>query len=132
MANLHGVRQTDFARAATIPGMSKDDDAQPRLPPLALHLRAWRKHRGLTLQELADLAGTSYASISRAECQKQNWDQDFLQRVALALHCTPVDLLARAPGQADLIWSLWEEATFSERVQIEQHAQVILNSRLKP
>ena len=57
-------------------------------------VRAWREHRGLTQQQLADKLGTTKANISRIENLKQGYTQDFLEACAQVLRTTPAALIA--------------------------------------
>lgn len=48
-------------------------------------LRAWREHKGMTLQVLADAAGVSRAYVSQIENAKRNGSARTLKRLAEAL-----------------------------------------------
>jgi DNA-binding XRE family transcriptional regulator len=48
-------------------------------------LRAWREHKGMTLQVLADAAGVSRAYVSQIENAKRNGSARTLKRLADAL-----------------------------------------------
>jgi antitoxin component HigA of HigAB toxin-antitoxin module len=56
--------------------------------------RAWREHRGLTLQALADAAGLSKAFVSQIECGKRTGTAATLKKLAQALG---VPLMALTP-----------------------------------
>ncbi len=60
-------------------------------------LRAWRKYRGLTQEQLADRIGMSGSNISLLESGKQNYTQKILEELALALGTTPASLLTDHP-----------------------------------
>lgn len=62
------------------------------------HLRAWRKYRGLTQEQLADRIGMSGSNISLLESGKQNYTQRILDELALALSTSPASLLTEDPG----------------------------------
>ncbi|HMN19831.1 MAG TPA: helix-turn-helix transcriptional regulator [Ottowia sp.] len=55
-------------------------------------LKAWRTHRGLTLQALADAAGLSKPYVSQLESGKRSGPAATLKRLARALD-VPVDAL---------------------------------------
>ncbi len=83
-----------------------DTSAMPRSAPLvdrpvarrARHfLRAWRKYRGLTQEQLADRIGMSGSNISLLESGKQNYTQRILEELALALGTSPASLLTEDP-----------------------------------
>ncbi len=60
-------------------------------------LRAWRKYRGLTQEQLADRIGVSGSNISLLESGKQNYTQRILEEIALALGTSPASLLTEDP-----------------------------------
>lgn len=73
-------------------------------------LKRWRKHRRLTQEELAVLAELTAASVSQLETSKQGFTSDSLSRLARALKCSPVALLAYDPSKEDSFWPLFEAA----------------------
>lgn len=56
-------------------------------------IKEWRKQRGMTQQQLADLVGVVVSSISQLETGKQGYSQSMLENLAKALGCEPWDLL---------------------------------------
>lgn len=98
----------------------------PKPKPIPLHLKAWRKMRGLSQAQLAERLNVSDATVSRIEKGLQNWDQEFLKAAADALRCTPADLLVRDPSAPGAIWSIWEQAKPGEREQIEKVAAALV------
>jgi transcriptional regulator with XRE-family HTH domain len=60
-------------------------------------IRAWRKFRGLTQEQLADRLHTTNANISRIENLRQGYTQDFLEVCADVLGTDPAALIAHAP-----------------------------------
>lgn len=91
-------------------------------------IKEWRKHRGLTLERLAERLETSAASLSRIESGSQPYTQDFLEAVAEALQTDPASLIMRDPLAPDAIWSLWERAKPQEKRQIEEVVRAILRT----
>lgn len=66
------------------------------------YLRAWRKHRRLTLEQVVEQVGDlTAASLSRIERGKQPYNQGTLEALAEALRSTPADLLGRDPKEAE-------------------------------
>ena len=55
-------------------------------------LKAWREHRELTQEKLADLVGTSHSQIQRLESGKRPLTDRWALRLAPALRCNPEDL----------------------------------------
>jgi transcriptional regulator with XRE-family HTH domain len=102
-------------------------DPKPRRRPN--YIRQWRKHRGLTLEQLAERVGTTHATVSRVERGLQDYTGEFLEAAAYALMCEPVDLLTRDPTDPDAIWSIWERALPAERQQIVLMSDALLKAR---
>ena len=93
------------------------------------YIRQWRKHRGLTQEQLAERIGTTHATVSRIERGLQDFTGEFLELTADALMCEPPDLLIRDPTDTESIWSLWERAQPGERRQIVALSDALLKSR---
>lgn len=73
-----------------------------------IYVREWRKHRGLTLEKLAERLHMTKGGLSRLERGDRPYSQDFLEAVAEELNCEPVDLLIRNPLSAESVWSIWD------------------------
>lgn len=75
-------------------------------------IRAWRRHRGLTLGKLAERLSTeleitiSQGQLSRVERGETPYSQDILEALAAVLRCEPADLIVRDPTQPDALWNL--------------------------
>lgn len=95
------------------------------------YIKEWRKHRGLTIDRLADRTQISKATLSRIENGKQPYTQDILEVIADALSCEPADLIMRDPTAGNAIWSLWEQATTGERDQIERVVRALIETNRK-
>lgn len=65
--------------------------------PPVYFFRAWRKYRGLTIEQLADRVEMSVSSISQLERGLQGFSDKTLLALADALRCEPGDLLSRDP-----------------------------------
>jgi transcriptional regulator with XRE-family HTH domain len=72
-------------------------------------LKEWRKHRGMTQEELGEAVEMTASSISQIETGKQGFSDKSLVKFARALNCTPVALLACDPAAAEF-WELFEIA----------------------
>lgn len=90
-------------------------------------IRAWRTHRGLSLEALAarveEILGRNmtYATLSRIERGKIAYTQPVLESIATALLCEPADLLMRNPLDKSAPWSILDslkKATPDERARI--------------
>jgi transcriptional regulator with XRE-family HTH domain len=69
-------------------------------------IREWRKHRGLTLEALAERAGMTHGNLSQLERGVINYTQPALEALAKALDCEPADLIMRDPGSE--VWSIMD------------------------
>lgn len=76
------------------------DDLRPVLAAVGPRLRALRKHRGVTLEQLAETTKISVSTLSRLE-SGQRWPTlELLLPIARAHH-VPLDELAGAPASGD-------------------------------
>ena len=72
------------------------------------HVRAWRKHRGLSIDSLGMLAGLTGSLISQLERGKAGYTQHSLEKVAEALGCEPWHLLCAPPDRLQSMLK-WED-----------------------
>ena len=91
-------------------------------------IREWRKHRGYTQGQLAEMIGTSVPNISRIETGQQPYTQNMLEALAEALMTEPASLIMRDPTQPEAIWSVWDQASAGQRVQIVEIAKALLKT----
>lgn len=89
-------------------------------------LRAWRKHRTKTLEQVADHLHMSHSQLSRIERFEQPYNQELLEALADLYMCDVVDLLIRDPLHPEQMWTLWERAKPAERRRIEAVAETLL------
>lgn len=61
------------------------------------YVREWRKHRGLTQEQLAGRLGVAVSTVSQLENGKQGYSQATLEALADALRCEPWQLLSVDP-----------------------------------
>lgn len=92
-------------------------------------IRAWRKHRGLTLEQLADRVEMTPSGLSMLERGQSGYTQERLEQLADALMTDPASLLMRDPEQEDPMWSVWDQATPAEKREITEIIGVIRKSR---
>jgi transcriptional regulator with XRE-family HTH domain len=101
--------------------MPRKGQPHPKPARRATYIRAWRKHRGLTLQKLAERlhveleVDISEGQLSRIERAATPYSQDILEALALVLRCEPADLIMRDPTQADAIWSVYDTLKPAQR-----------------
>lgn len=93
--------------------------------------REWRKHRGLTQGQLAEIIGITGSAVSQIETGDQGFTDSTLEAFAEALACTPADLLMRNPLDEDAPWSLWDtvkKAPAQKRKEIVAVVQTMLKT----
>jgi transcriptional regulator with XRE-family HTH domain len=88
-------------------------------------LRAWRKHRNKTLEQVAEHLHMSHSQLSRIERLEQPYNQELLEKLAELYMCDIVDLLIRDPSRPEAIWTIWEHASEGERQQIRDVAEAL-------
>lgn len=90
-------------------------------------VKEWRKHRGYTQEQLAEMADVTHGTISQLERGLINYTQPLLEKLAEALVTDPGSLVMRDPTQGDeSLWSLWDQAKEGERRQLLDMARVIV------
>jgi transcriptional regulator with XRE-family HTH domain len=91
-------------------------------------LREWRKHRGFTVEHLADLVGVTHGAISQLERGKVSYTQPMLEALAVALACSPADIVMRNPLDESAPWSILEnlqKASPDDRARIVRAVQAL-------
>lgn len=75
------------------------------------YLREWRDFRGLTGEQLAELAGTTAATVSRIS-SGEGYTADMLHALAGALKCEPADILGHDPNSPRYqLWRMLDHMT---------------------
>lgn len=92
-------------------------------------IREWRLHRRLSLRELGAKVGMSHVSLGRIERGETLWNEETLALIANALATDIPSLIARDPAQTEGIWSVWNELTESERMQLVELARALKIAR---
>jgi transcriptional regulator with XRE-family HTH domain len=105
--------------------MAKKVTPRFKVPRKRTFFKQWRKHRGYTLEQAAELSGMSIGNISAMERGAQGYTQDGLESLAEAYNATPGQLLTVDPEQSD-IWSIWEMAKSGDRQKIVEIAKTIV------
>jgi transcriptional regulator with XRE-family HTH domain len=91
-------------------------------------IRAWRKHRHLSLEQLASRVPMDKGNLSKVERSLLPYNQEMLERLAEALGTEPASLLMRDPSAPEPIWSLWDRADRVTRRQIEEVAATLIRT----
>jgi transcriptional regulator with XRE-family HTH domain len=101
----------------------------------ATYIRAWRKHRGFTIDQLvgrlAELSvDTTGASISRIERGAQPYSQDILEAIAAALDVAVADLIENNPDVPDAeVIDIWRHLDDGEKRQAEAVLRAMFEKR---
>lgn len=90
-----------------------------------IFLKQWRKHRGLSQEQLADSLEISHTTVGRIERSEIPYSQEFLEAAAARLRCTPADIIMRDPGDPEGIWSIWDNLTPPQRRQAVELLNVL-------
>lgn len=92
----------------------------------------WREFRNNLSQEalvarVEDLLGTSFstATLSRIENARKPYSQRQLEAIAVALGCTPADLLIRNPLVPDALWTVHDNLQKATPAQKESAARIV-------
>ena len=81
------------------------------------YLREWRKDRGYSLERLAEMIGTSKGHLGDIERGDRRYNEDILEALAVALRCTPADILRRRPADPEGIETI---GLLPEQVELVQ------------
>ena len=92
-------------------------------------IRQWRKKRGYSLDRLAEMVPMDKSNLSKVERGFLPYNQEMIERIADALMTDPASLLMRDPSNEDAIWTIWDNASPGERVQIQAVAQALIQKR---
>jgi len=94
------------------------------------YVAAWRMHRGLTQEQLAEAIGTSQNMVGYLESAKRGLTAKWLRRIARALNTTPGLLLDHAPSAvpSELVQE-WVGANEDQRAQIIGVVQALNTKR---
>jgi transcriptional regulator with XRE-family HTH domain len=114
-----------FSNTANIAPLRYGSMADKRTHRLTF-IRQWRKHRGYSLDQLAERVPMDKGNLSKVERGLLPYNQELLERLASALMTDPASLLMRDPSDSAAIWSLWDHATAVERRRIEGVANALL------
>jgi transcriptional regulator with XRE-family HTH domain len=100
--------------------------AAPKRKFQQTYIREWRKHRGLTLEKVADRLDMTPGHISMLERGQRGYTQETLEAVGAALQTDVASLLMRDPTDLDAIWTVWDQAKPAQRRQLLEIAQALV------
>ena len=106
-----------------------------KLDPLAesrghTFLREWRKYKKLSQEEAADRLETTQGTLSKIERRELPYNQDFLEKAAMAYGCDPEDLLSINPLKPDAPRLVYERLRHASPV-MQKRALEVLEALLK-
>lgn len=106
---------------------------QVRKPPpkRAPHfLREWRLHRELNQEQASERLEIERSTLSRIETGKVPYNQDLLERAALAYGCDPADLLNVDPRAWNELRLVYDQLRLAPR-EMQERALAIVTALLK-
>lgn len=92
-------------------------------------IRKWRKHRGLTLEQLAERIDMTHQNLGKIERFLVPYSQHLLERLAEELRTDPASLIMRDPSDPEGIWTIWETLTPPQRQAGIRHLSVIKDDK---
>lgn len=99
-------------------------------PPKARHfIKDWRKHRGYTQEELAEILGITHSAISQLENGKTSYTQQMLESLADVLYCTAADLIARPPSADWGLDMMIKDSSEADRTTIIEMVKAFVKNR---
>jgi len=88
-------------------------------------VREWRKHQGLSVEKLGEIAGVSGSMISQLERGKTTYTQNTLEALAKAMKLQAWQLLACGPDENQELWrSVMSRTGLFEGIDEEHHPEV--------
>lgn len=96
------------------------------------HLKAWRLHRGMTQEQLAEAVGTNPNMIGYLESGERGLSAKWLRKLAPALDTTPGMILDHDPAELDSdIIDIWAHADRRQRAQLSEIAKTLIRTGTK-
>ena len=94
-------------------GPNEPNDASPKVELCGpQHLRAWREHRKMTLEAVAEVVGITHQQIGRIERRHQPYSQELVEALAKLYQTTPAFLIEVHPADADRVRAVWDYSNF--------------------
>jgi len=97
----------------------------PKTPTSKHFIREWRKHRDLTLEQLAERIGMSHQNLGKIERGLVPYNQVLLEALAEELRCAPADLIIRGPEDPESLQSVVSGMRPAQVVQLVEIAKTI-------
>lgn len=81
-------------------------------------LRAWRKFRGYTLEQVAERIGMSHQNLGKIERGNVPYNETLLDILADVYRTDKGSLIMRDPTQKDPLWTIYDQLAAPEREKI--------------
>jgi transcriptional regulator with XRE-family HTH domain len=91
-------------------------------------IRAWRKHRNLRLEDVAERVGVTIGALSQLERGEVAYTQPMVEALAEVMSCEPADLISRPPETETPITQVWSQIPIPDR----DRALAVLQAFTKP
>ena len=94
-------------------------------------LRQWRIYKGLTQEDAADRCEVDRTTLGRIENGRLPYNQDFLERAALAYGCEPEDLIMLDPMKPDppkLVYNALKLAPPHRQMEVWRMVEALLKT----
>jgi len=95
-------------------------------------VKQWRKHRKMNQEQLAAAVGVATSGISQLESGKQGYSQKSLEALAVALRCTPAELISVNPETHGELTDLLKLITDDNRAHAVKVLKAFLELTEKP
>lgn len=89
------------------------------------YVREWRKAKGWTQEVMSEKIGISRAYLAQIETGARDYSQDFLEAAALAIGCSPAELIMRDPAKGEMLWAIADQLTESQTEQLVEMAKIL-------
>lgn len=96
--------------------------AKPKAPPRHF-LRAWRKFRGYTLEQVAERIGMTHQNLGKIERGQVSFTEPLLDLLADAYRTDKGSLIMRDPTRKDPLWSIYDQLSLPERVKLVERVE---------
>jgi len=95
-------------------------------------LKEWREHRNLTLEEASERIDVHHTTLGRVEKGQIPYNQDFLERAALAYGCDVEDFLLVNPhapaSHPKLVYDALKNASVEKQAEALRIIQALLKA----
>ena len=93
-------------------------------------LRQWRKFKRLTQEQVAERVGVDFTTVGRIEKGELPYNQDYLERLALAIGVEVTDLLNADPLKPDPPRLVYDRLRLAPR-DVQERAMAVIEALLK-